>query len=245
MEDVQIIEGDALEVMASLPDRSFDVVLTDPPYGTGQWVRPTSGLGRDCKAVHIQAEWDEWDALWLGEALRIARGPVAFFLPNGRIFESIEYAKGQGLPWRLLLWCKTDPRPRFSGQTAFGFEPLMVYRPLPGNGGVDWFPDSAPRLNRDNEAEGHSHQKPVLVMSWLVGLLGKAGQRFLDPYCGTGSTGVACVRAGCGFLGIESDPLWVPVARRRLDDAAVPLLDLMGGPVAAPSLPFPDAEVSR
>jgi site-specific DNA-methyltransferase (adenine-specific) len=125
---VAVYCGDCKEIMSVMESKSVDIIITDPPYGTGQWVRPRTGAGSDPKAVHVRAGWDQWDMTWLDDALRVSRGPVAFFLPQTRIPDAIEFANTKNLSWRFLLWCKTDPRPRFSGQASYGFEAIIVLR---------------------------------------------------------------------------------------------------------------------
>lgn len=223
--DVTLYHGDCLEVLRALPDGSVDAVVTDPPYGTGNWERPEAGAGKDCRAVRNLEEWDTWDFRWIDEALRVSRGPVAFFVPNGRIAEGIALATSRGLSWRLLNWCKPDPRPRFGGQTAYGFEPIVALRGLANTGDMDWFSCPAPRQNAGTEARVHPHQKPVAVMRWLCRLAAERGALICDPHMGSGSTGVGAIREGMRFVGIEQDAEHFETARRRLGGVEPPLFD--------------------
>lgn len=65
----------------------------------------------------------------------------------------------------------------------------------------------------------HPTVKPVALMRWLVRLITPENGTVLDPFAGSGSTGVACHAEGFSFVGIESDPAYVEIARRRLDAA--------------------------
>lgn len=116
----------------------------------------------------------------------------------------------------MLYWVKSDPRPRFSGQCAYGMEPVVVSGSLQPVGGCDYFVASAPRMNRDNDATGHSTQKPVELMEWLLALTVPSGGRVLDPFCGSGSTLVSAACLGMDAVGIELDPHWCEVARQRI-----------------------------
>jgi site-specific DNA-methyltransferase (adenine-specific) len=214
---VRLHHGEALEVLASLKTGAVEAVLTDPPYGTGHWRRPESGQGADPRAVYGREPWDSWSLAWLPEALRVARGPVLFFLPQDRLEEALAFARERGLPFRLLIWGKPDPRPRPQGP-AYAFEPVLALRSLPGRG-KDLFLATSPRPGRDGEATGHPHQKPVSVMAWLVELASRPGDTLLDPFMGSGSTGVAAVGLGRGFLGVEREASWLQVAERRLRSA--------------------------
>jgi site-specific DNA-methyltransferase (adenine-specific)/modification methylase len=67
----------------------------------------------------------------------------------------------------------------------------------------------------------HATEKPVAVMKWVMDRLRiPAGVTVLDPYCGSGSTGVACIETGRNFVGIEIDKEYAAVARKRLRAAA-------------------------
>jgi site-specific DNA-methyltransferase (adenine-specific) len=221
--DVEVIHGDCLSVMRGMADASVDAVVTDPPYGTGQWQRAESGAGRDPKAIHVKAEWDVWDTFWLDESLRISRGPVAFFLPNEQLLFALSYAKENKLQWRILVWCKPDPRPRFGGQTSYGFEPVIVYRGMSGNNGKDWCEASSPRKGRDADGTGHPHQKPLKAVRWLCDMVAPPGSLIFDPFAGSGTTAVACLKTGRRCIIVESDPKYIPVIKRRVAEASTPL----------------------
>ncbi|BBL93149.1 methyltransferase [Thermus thermophilus] len=226
---LELHQGDALEALAHLKTGSVDAVITDPPYGTGGWKRPEPGQGASPYARKVVEPWDAFSLAWLPEALRVARGPVVFFLPQSRLEEALAFARERGLPWRLLIWGKPDPRPRPTGP-AYAFEPVLALRPLPGRG-KDLHLASSPRPGRDGEATGHPHQKPVSVMAWLVELASRPGEVVMDPFMGSGSTGEAALRLGRGFIGVEREPFWFEVAQKRLQGALLqaPLLSAPSG----------------
>jgi len=228
-----IVRADCLDVLpAILPAGETPppvVIITDPPYGTGAWVRPTTGAGRDPRAVHIRQERDQWDQRWHSHTT-LARA-VAMFCPQARLGETLRYAAAAAVPWRLLLWCKPDPRPRFGQQPAYGFEPIVASgRGLVANG-TDWLVASAPRLNRDRDATGHPHQKPLAVLEWLVEMASRPGEIVLDPFAGSGSTCVAAKNLGRRYIGIEIDERWAAKATARLAATPRPLF------VPAPETP--------
>jgi site-specific DNA-methyltransferase (adenine-specific) len=210
-----VVEGDSTDVLRAMGDGSVDAVVSDPPYGTGQWQRAEAGAGADCRAVHRVEEWDVWEPSWIDAALRIARGPVLTYLPNGRVEECLAMGRERALATRLMMWCKTDPRPRFSGQPAYGFEPIVAFRALDG-GETDWCSASAPRLNRDHDGTGHPHQKPVEVDRWLVRLCSPPGGVILVPHGGSGTTGVAALAEGRRVILCERVPEYAAISRARL-----------------------------
>jgi site-specific DNA-methyltransferase (adenine-specific) len=206
--------GDSLALLRSMESNSVDATVTDPPYGTGQWQRASTGAGSDCRAVHSIETWDVWAPAWITEALRVTRGPVLTFVPNGRVEEMLAFGRERDLATRLLLWIKSDPRPRFSGQPAYGFEPVVAFRAVTG-GGMDWCAASAPRLNRDHDATGHPHQKPAEVMRWLVEMACPVGGVVLEPHLGSGTTMEAALVTGRRCVGIEQSAEWCAKASLR------------------------------
>ncbi len=201
--DVKLWLGDCLEILSGLS--GIDAVVTDPPYGTGAWKRPAAGMGSDCRAEHQQEDWDRWDDSWLE---RTEAATVGMFCPQTQLGEF----------GRMLIWHKPDARPRFSGQPAYAFEPFVIVRGVMQNrGGTDCITASAPRVNRDIEAVGHPHQKPLRVMVWCVESCSTPGQLVLDPFMGSGTTGVACVTSDRQFYGIEQDERYFDMAVKRIE----------------------------
>ena len=72
----------------------------------------------------------------------------------------------------------------------------------------------------DDGANHHPTVKPIALMRWLCKLVTPPNALILDPFCGSGSTGVAAVQEGFRFLGIEREASYVEIARRRIADAA-------------------------
>jgi site-specific DNA-methyltransferase (adenine-specific) len=222
-EDVRVIHGDCLDVLPTLADGSVDAIVTDPPYGTGQWLRPESGLGGKPKAKHSIAAWDVWDTRWLDEARRVCIGPVAFFIPICRIGDAIRYAEAAGEEWRLMAWCKSDPMPMFTKQVAYGLEPVIVLRHKSASGGKDWCEASTPRKGRDKDGNSHPHQEPLKIVSWLVEAVSSRGALVVDPFAGSGTTALACSKSYRRCIAIEMDALYIPLIHRRLKGAETPL----------------------
>jgi site-specific DNA-methyltransferase (adenine-specific) len=222
---VRLHHGEALEVLASLKTGAVEAVLTDPPYGTGHWRRPESGQGADPRAVYGREPWDSWSLAWLPEALRVARGPVLFFLPQDRLEEALAFARERGLPFRLLIWGKPDPRPRPQGP-AYAFEPVLALRGLPGRG-KDLFLATSPRPGRDGEAHGPSPPEAGERHGLASGAGLEARGHPPGPLHGLREHGRGGGGPGPGFLGVEREASWLQVAERRLRSALLqaPLLE--------------------
>lgn len=88
----------------------------------------------------------------------------------------------------------------------------------------------ARKAEHDGKQSAHPTQKPVDLMLWCVERV--KGRRILDPYMGSGTTGVACVRLGRRFIGVEIEPKYFDIACRRIaDELKRPRLDLAPPPV--------------
>ncbi len=128
----------------------------------------------------------------------------------------------------LLLWAspmKGKPLPHRFNYKAMKQENggkqmrdlwAITEQPVPGGEQVIWpLPTPGPR----EKAHGrHPTQKPIALLDRVVAASAQPGDLVLDPFCGSGTTGVAAVRAGCRFLGLEMDPAYVELAARRLKD---------------------------
>ena len=200
--------GDCREILPTLP--KVDAVITDPPYGilnlAGQGsttaVRKSprqqgSGKLKDRLLNRSDVRWDvapNADTL----ALVLAAAPVQviwggnyFPLPPTRA---------------VLVWDKEQPWENFS-QVELAWTNL--------NRPAAIFRESATRGTPDKE---HPTQKPVSLMRWCVSLA-RDCHSIIDPFMGSGTTGVAAVEAGRAFVGCEIDPAYFDIACRRIDDA--------------------------
>ena len=121
-----------------------------------------------------------------------------------------------------LAWVKPDASPRFNGQgAARGFECAVTawcgpgYRSWNGGGKRGVFTHCV-NVGRQGE---HPTEKPLPLMQELVGLYTNPGETILDPFMGSGTTGVACIQLGRKFMGVEVNPQWFDLACRRIEAA--------------------------
>lgn len=188
--------GDCEEVMPTVFD--YNRVLTDPPYGTG-WVRGGGKRAGEFAARHEKPDWDVFQTDWMGlvcDPMVIA----AFCAPS--------YLHRMCAAFRapcVARYKKTNVRPG-------GSEYEFIVCNAQWKGG-DW---QVVAYNGDNEY--HPTQKPVEVMAWAVAHLPGSGT-ILDPFMGSGSTGVACAMLGVPFVGIEQDEGYFNAACQRIDNA--------------------------
>jgi len=213
--DAVLYRADCREILPRLED--IELIVTDPPYGTGGWRRTASGQGRDPSAALVREKWDDGALDWLA---RCRDAPVLTFWPPQHMAQLLAAARAAGYAkTRFLYMRKRDPRPPVAGRTAWSVEPIAVLS-QPGfqlYGGTDVIDTTTPRRGRDAEAVGHPYQKPLAVMLWLIAKTRDA--TVVDPFMGSGTTGLACKQLGRRFIGIERNPDSFTVACRRLMEA--------------------------
>lgn len=190
--------GDCLDVMPTLG--KVDAVVTDPPYGIGidGQDRRIKGKKSDRKGYKFKG----WDKSRPESALRmIGALQCPQIIWGGNYFADI-LPKGE----KWLSWDK--------GQRLSQSDCELAYTNL--KGALRVFTLNRVALLMDG-AE-HPTQKPLALMEWCLGFLPNA-QTILDPFMGSGTTGVACVNLGRRFIGIELDPEYFDIACRRIDEA--------------------------
>jgi DNA modification methylase len=235
----EVIHGDCLAVMRGMPPRSFDAVITDPPYGTGQRILAGPRKGNDFGPLrHSVLAWDVWSIRWVFAAETLLRkgGHLVSFCPVQRMGDLIRAADEAGLPYvSHVVWRKPNPLPNYGGRPSNATEDALIFGGgrLNARGEPNVWDGRAPRGGSgwDEAGTGHPHQKPVGLMRWLCRLVTPPRGLVLDPFCGSGSTLVAAALEGFDSVGIEQSAEYVAIARRRAAAAAQPRLDLDPAPL--------------
>ena len=217
---IVIYHADCREVLPTLAAGSVDLVLTDPPYGTGGWRRLEAGAGSNPSGALVTEAWDDGAVDWLA----LCRCPVLTFWPPARTWELLTAAREVGMDkHRCLYMRKRDPKPLPGGRMRWSVEPIwsLSSAGFVLMGGDDCIEVSTPRAGRDHDATGHPYQKPLDALTWL---LAKTAATFtLDPFMGSGTTLVAAKMLGRRAIGIEAEERWCEVAARRLSQDVLPL----------------------
>jgi DNA modification methylase len=194
--DCRLILGDCLDVMPGLGE--FDACVTDPPYGLGDWNNRGSNAGGPFDSAQTQA----WDLPIGAEHIAALRAVSADqiiwggnymldFLPRTKqMFVWNKGIRGMHFNDCEIAWCS-----QFR-------DACRVF---------DYSPASA-------EKKQHPTQKPLALMRWCLGFLPNA-ETILDPFMGSGTTGVACVNLGRKFTGIELEPKYFDIACKRIEEA--------------------------
>lgn len=206
-----LYHGDCTEVIPHLC--GLDALVTDPPYGID------GGSGGDAKAFKKgHYEMDGWT-----DSPEYIETTV---VPAVRM--ALERVKrGAVTPGRRCAWFYPAPQdigafylPASASHGKWGFgtcDPILFYGKDP-RAGVGALP-SGTVVTEPAKVDGHPAAKPTSAMRWLVNKVALPGETVLDPFMGSGSTGVACMEIGRLFVGIERELRYFDLACRRLEDS--------------------------
>lgn len=240
--------GDALAILAELETASVDAVVTDPPYSSGGFTR--GDRAADPRSKYVQSGYSQhldqftgdnrdqrgylyWSALWLSEALRVARpgAPIVMLSDWRQLPTSTDAMQLGGWVWRgIVPWAKPWARPqpgRFIASCEYAV--WGTAGPFPGEGSpLPGFhtpePDPEPLPGHVQtpapaaKIREHITQKPLDLMRKLIRICPPGGV-VLDPFMGSGSTGVAALLEGRQFVGVEQAPTHLATAERRIREA--------------------------
>lgn len=194
--------GDCLEILPTLP--KHDALVTDPPYGLGEAASKNKSRGK--LAVSKDYGDDGWDYAPAHDAVDLARTCARYAI----IFGGNYYHLPPTSCW--LIWDKLNGDSDFADcEMAWTNLPCAVRK-------IEYRWHGMLRAN--NEPRGdHPTQKPIGVMKWCIERLPAGCTTILDPFCGSGTTGVAAVKMGRKFTGIEISEKYFDIAVRRIEEA--------------------------
>ena len=194
--------GDCREILPTLP--KVDSVITDPPYGIGEASGKNATRGN--LAVAKDFGNDSWDDAPISDELILAVREAGKW---ACIFGGNYYSLPPARCW--LVWDKENGSNDFADcELAWTNFPKAVRR-------IRYMWNGMIRANGEMRGD-HPTQKPVGVMAWAINHA-PAAQSVLDPFMGSGTTGVACANLGREFIGIEREPKYFDIACRRIGDA--------------------------
>ncbi len=234
--NIKLLQGDCLELMKDIPDKSIDMILCDLPYGTTA-----------CK-------WDTiipFEPLWK-QYNRIIKDNGAIVLTATQPFTSALVMSNPKMFKYSWIWDKVKPsgfqvakyRPMMRqedvlvfGKGRINYNPIMTRREKVKTSRVYSSSDSNPLKNNDCKNRTYTHkypqsiltfsnasqkgkvhptQKPVALLEYLIKTYTNEGEIVLDNCMGSGTTGVACINTNRNFIGIELDPEYFKIAEKRI-----------------------------
>ncbi len=197
--DCVLYLGDCREILPSL--RGVDAVVTDPPYGNGT----DYGTFNDTeKAVQeIIATVVPWARENVKTTLITSGNQCQHLYPRPKWTLAWVTPAGTGSgPWGFSCW-----------------QPILAYGHCPYLAAGKGRRADIIMHTEASEANGHPCPKPIGFLKKLVERASLAGHTILDPFMGSGTTGVACIQLGRKFVGVELEPKFFDIACRRIEDA--------------------------
>jgi len=243
----QILAGDCIEAMRSLPDDSVDLVFADPPYNLqlgGELNRPD---GSQVDAV--TDDWDRFDSFraydeftksWLAEARRVLKPDGSLWVIGSyhNIFRVGAILQDLGF-WILndIVWRKTNPMPNFKGTRFTNAHETLIWASMGEKSRYHFNYRAMKTLNdelqmrsdwvlpicsgaerlKHNGHKAHPTQKPEALLYRVLLATTERGDVVLDPFFGTGTTGAVAKRLGREWIGCEREEFYRNIALKRIE----------------------------
>jgi site-specific DNA-methyltransferase (adenine-specific) len=208
--DCVLLQGDAFLLMPACGE--VDCVITDPPYNAKTHEGARFATSPGASRIDFASLTEEQFVEFCGNAVAQARRWVVMSCA----WQHAARLEKTGLPLvRLGIWHKPNAAPQFSGdRPGVGYETLAL---LHREGKKRWNGGGHHAVWVCNVEHGaHPTQKPLRLIADWVAKFTDPGETVLDPFMGSGTTGVACVMQGCRFIGIEKRPDYFEQACRRI-----------------------------
>ena len=238
MKNIELINKDCLEAMSKFDKNSIDLVLTDPPYNLANFMKNRdTNLGKMRENFFGIAGWDdmhfsEWEKSMdnffriASESMKIG-GTMIMFMAIIKVESIIRIAEKYGFYYKTTgIWHKKNPMPRnmnlhFVNSTESWV--YFIYKKRTGifnnNGALlHDFIETSVTPNGERKYGKHPTQKPEVLMSYFIQVLSNPDDIVLDPFMGSGTTGVAAKRLGRKFIGIEIDKEYFKIAEARINE---------------------------
>lgn len=272
----QILEGDCIEILKTLPEKSIDLIFADPPYN----LQLRNDLHRPnmSRVDGVQDGWDKFESLqaydafthrWLTACQRVLKPTGAIWVIGTyhNIFRVGAILQNLGF-WILndVIWLKTNPMPNFRGVRFTNAHETLIWASTSREAKYtfnhhamkglneekqmrsDWWllplATSAERLKDENGEKAHSTQKPEALLYRILLASSQPGDVVLDPFFGSGTTGVVAKRLHRRWIGIEREKRYIELAQKRIDSVTPEPFDPAVFDVRSPAKAAPKVEFS-
>ena len=206
----KLYQGDCLEVMKEIPDKSVDLVLADPPYEIDLQPRNKKWNGSQNSFDKIKNDKEGFCLKWFNEIERVGKNYIIFGANNFIEFIPRKYG-----------WIVWDKRLSEKGDKAFGspfelaitnlIKKYKMYRVQ--HGGVI----NADSIKGNNEPRFHPTQKPIILFEKILKDFSGENDLILDPFLGSGTTAVACEKLDRHWIGVEISEKYCEIAKARIE----------------------------
>lgn len=202
-----LICADCLSVMKNMKDKSIDCVVTDPPYGINENFKKNNTRGKASKPTSFSEHY--WDKekikpIYFEEMKRISKNQI--------IFGGNYYCSLLGDTSCFIVWDKNNTGDFADCELAWtSFKSATRLIKCTWNGMLQYD-------MKNKEKRYHLTQKPLPVMRWVIERYTQPGELIFDPFMGSGTTGVVCNELDRQFIGVDIQPEYVEIARKRIEN---------------------------
>ena len=241
MEDVILKRGDCIEVLKSIPDKSVNMIFADPPYNLSGDTHLTCHNGK--KVMCNKGSWDiiedidKFNYEWLKECKRVLKDDGTIWI-SGTLHNHPSigfFLKKLGF-WLIndIVWFKPNGPPQLQPNRLAPSTELIWLASKSKKYYFDYY--KAKELNDGKQMRNlwtitakrhttsHPTEKPEDLLERIIHLGSKEGDLVLDPFMGSGTTGVVAKRLGRNFMGIEISKEYFEIAKKRINLAALPII---------------------
>jgi site-specific DNA-methyltransferase (adenine-specific) len=243
---IRLYQGDSLAVMAKLPEASFDMIFADPPYflsngGTtcqsGQMVSVNKGSWDKLSTVE---EMHQFNLTWLAACKRLLKSDGTLWVTGtlhniysvGFALKSLQYKILNDIAWHKInpppnlacryfthahetvIWARKEEKSKH----YFNYSAMKEENEGKQMQSVWYIPPPKPFEKRFGK---HPAQKPEALLARIITASTPLGALVLDPFCGSGTTGVVCAQLGRKFVGIDQEVEYLEKATQRLNDVCI------------------------
>lgn len=239
MAEIKLYNNDCISAMQNLEESSIDLIVTDPPYNLGNFMKSRdTNLNKMRDNFFGTAGWDNMDFDEWTESMdhffesagRVMKkgGSMIVFMAIIKVESIISLAEKHGFYYKTTgIWHKTNPMPRnmnlhFVNSTEAWI--YFTYKTRTGtfnnNGAVlHDYVETSVTSNGERKYGKHPTQKPESLMRFFVDVLSNEHDWVLDPFLGSGTTGVVAKQSNRNFIGIELDMEYYEMASQRIKEA--------------------------
>jgi DNA modification methylase len=241
-----IIEGDCIEEMQKLPEKSIDLIFADPPYNLQleqELWRPNQtkvdAVDEDWDAFGSFEEYDEFTRKWLSACRRVLKdtGTIWVIGSYHNIFRVGKILMDLGY-WILndVIWVKTNPMPNFRGVRFANAHETLIWAKKSKKAKYTFNHHTMKNLNDEKQMrsdwlipicsgkerctldgkKAHPTQKPEALLYRIISASSNPGDVVLDPFFGSGTTGAVAKKLCRRWIGIEKEQKYIDLAKRRL-----------------------------
>ncbi len=237
---IKLFNADCINTMKDLRDSTVELIVTDPPYNLGNFMKErATNLKRMRPNSFYSAGWDNLDYQdWLlnmdkffEHSARVMKkgGSMVVFMSLIKAESVIKMAQSHGFYYKTTgVWHKTNPMPRNMNLHFINSIEGWIYFTYQTHTGVfnnesrvmHDFVESSVTPKNEKKYGTHPTQKPEKIIQHFVELLSQSDATVLDPFMGSGTTGVVSRRLNRNFIGIELNRAYFDIALKRISDVS-------------------------